>query len=76
MQSSEKYTAQSVEAAKAAIRIGYGDIENLRERLIWTTSTSTCQMVEEYFVKQHSNADLLSSLIDITLEGENSGDAP
>jgi hypothetical protein len=76
MQSSEQYREQAIAAAREAIRKGHRDPGSLRELLIWTTSTATIQMVEDYFAKHDSDADLLSDLIEIALEGEDSGDAP
>nr|WP_321360530.1 hypothetical protein [uncultured Hyphomonas sp.] len=68
--------AESHEAAGCAVAKGHGNIENLRELLIWTTSSSTEPLVSSYFRKHLSDRKLLSDLINIALEGEDAGDAP
>lgn len=74
--SSEEYRASTVKAASAAIGKGHRDLANLRELLIWTTSTTTADMVEEYFRAHHNDSVLLEALFSIAEEGEDCGDAP
>ena len=70
------YSAQATSAAKAAIAKGHADPESLRELLIWTTCTSTSDMIEGYFAHHRLDESLLADLVAIALEGEDAGDAP
>jgi hypothetical protein len=70
------YEASSKRAALGAVAKGHGDPENLRELLIWTTSTTTYDTVIAYFRKHLEDPALLADLVSIALEGEDSGDAP
>jgi hypothetical protein len=72
----KEYESRSREAAAEAIKRGHGDIANLRELLIWTTSKTTAKTVEAYFARHHSDRELLRNLFAIALEGEDAGDAP
>ena len=67
---------QLLQSAVAAMSKSYLDPENLRELLIFTTSKTTSQMVEQHFARHRDDADLLSALVAIALEGEDAGDAP
>ena len=76
MPSNDDYRASTVKAASAAIARGHHDPVNLRDLLIWTTSKTTCSMVEEYFQKHLDDQTLLGALFAIAEEGEDCGDAP
>jgi hypothetical protein len=76
MASREEYRAFTVKTASAAIAKGHHDPANLRELLIWTTSKTTCAMVEEYFRGHLDDKQLLEALFSIAEEGEDNGDAP
>jgi hypothetical protein len=70
------YEASSKRAALAAVSKGHGDPENLRELLIWTTSTTTYDLVIAYFRQHLEDSVLVADLVSIALEGEDGGDAP
>ena len=72
----DSYREQSIKAASAVLEKGHSDPANLRELLIWTTSKTTCEMVEAYFKKHHADPALLQALFAIAAEGEDAGDAP
>lgn len=55
--------------------MGHAEPENLRELLIWSTSSITAPAVEAYFREQHTDAALLDALVEIAREGEDMGDA-
>lgn len=73
---SSDYANAALSAARLAISKGHNDLANLRELLIWTTSTSTSAIVDEYFSQHYEDGALLVALIDIALEGDDMGDAP
>jgi hypothetical protein len=70
------YEQREIQQVAAAIRNGHRDPDNLRELLIGTTSKTTCSTVEAYFAEHYEDRALLSALVQIALEGEDSGDAP
>jgi hypothetical protein len=76
MSGSSTYQERELKAASVAIAKGHRDPSNLRELLIWTTSKTTCAMIESYFHQHHHDKDLLKALVSIALEGEDAGDAP
>jgi hypothetical protein len=76
MPTPSSYRDREIEFAAEAIRKGHRDAENLRALLICTTSETTSQMVGQYFSTYYNDKELLQSLVEIALEGEDSGDAP
>jgi len=70
------YQERERKAASAAIAKGHGNPADLRELLIWTTSTTTRADVEAYFRRHHHDKRLLAALVSIALEGEDAGDTP
>ena len=76
MSDNSSYQEGELQAASEAITKGHSDPENLRELLIWTTSKTTCSLINAYFEKHHHDKELLKALIIIALEGEDAGDAP
>lgn len=76
MNTSDEYREKSRSAANAALARGHQDIKNLREILIWTTSRTTVDLVENYFAEHLGDSKLVESLVTIALEGEDAGDAP
>jgi hypothetical protein len=74
--STDDYERRTREAAAAAITKGHSDSANLRELLIWTTSTATEPMVAAYFAQHLQDEALLDALFSIAAEGEDMGDAP
>lgn len=70
------YENNALADARIAMSKGHADMDNLRELLIYTTSTETCALIDEYFRQHHDDEKLLDALIEISLEGEDMGDAP
>lgn len=76
MNASDEYRQRSLTAARAAVMLGHNDIRDLREILIWTTSSVTAELVEAYFAEHLDDRELVASLVSIALEGDDAGDAP
>jgi hypothetical protein len=70
------YAASSKRAALAAIEKGHVDPENLRELVVWTTSTTTYDAVIAYFRQHLDDPAFLAQLVSLALEGDDAGDAP
>ncbi len=70
------YQEQEMRQASAALAKGHQDPDNLRQLLIWTTSTTTIGLVEAYFNRHLGDKDLLRMLVAIAMEGDDAGDAP
>lgn len=76
MNASDEYRHRSLSAVNAALMRGHKDVKNLREILIWTTSSTTARLVQAYFARHLGDQELVASLVSIALEGEDAGDAP
>ena len=70
------YRQQELHQASAAIAKGHKDPDNLRQLLIWTTSSTTSDLVETYFRQHLNDQELLRALVAIAMEGDDAGDAP
>lgn len=76
MSDSDSYLQWQLANLSASLAKGHEDQANLRQLLICTTSKTTAEAAEAYFLAHHGDGDLLQSLINIALEGDDAGDAP
>ena len=76
MASDTSYREWRLRVVAEAVAKGHRDPANLRELSICTTDRDTAPVAEKYFAEHRQDADLLRSLVEVALEGDDAGDAP
>jgi len=76
MDNEKTYEQWSIENAEKLIKIGHKDVAILRELLICKTIKISDSIVAPYFNHFLDDEELLKNLLEIALEGDDSGDAP